>query len=218
LIIGRRSFGKGLVQQQMSLKDGSAVRLTVARYFTPSGRSIQKPYVKGKAEDYEMDLVNRYKHGEIDNKDSIRVADSLKYKTLGGRTVYGGGGIMPDLFVPRDTTEYTPYLNKVINYGYLYQYAFQFTDVNRSKLKGFKTWQQMEKFLDAQNLLNDFVKFATTKKVVANWKEINTSKRIILTQLKAYITRNTLGDTGFYPMLYKDDKTVKRALEQIRKK
>lgn len=218
LIIGRRSFGKGLVQQQISLKDGSAVRLTVARYFTPSGRSIQKPYVKGKAEDYEMDLVNRYKHGEIDNKDSIHVADSLKYKTLGGRTVYGGGGIMPDLFVPRDTTEYTPYLNKVINYGYLYQYAFQFTDVNRSKLKGFKTWQQMEKFLDAQNLLNDFVQFATTKKVVANGKEINTSKRIILTQLKAYIIRNSLGDTGFYPMLYKDDKTVKRALEQIRKK
>jgi len=122
------------------------------------------------------------------------------------------------LFVPRDTTEYTPYLNKVINYGYLYQYAFQYTDLNRSKLKGFKTWQQMEKFLDAQNLLNDFVQFATTKKVVANWKEINTSKRIILTQLKAYITRNSLGDTGFYPMLYKDDKTVKHALEQIRKK
>ena len=218
LIIGRRSFGKGLVQQQMSLKDGSAVRLTVARYYTPSGRSIQKPYVKGKAEDYEMDLVNRYKHGEIDNKDSIHVVGAQKYKTFGGRTVYGGGGIMPDLFVPRDTTEYTPYLNKVINYGYLYQYAFQYTDLNRSKLKGFKTWQQMEKFLDAQNLLNDFVQFATTKKVVANWKEINTSKRIILTQLKAYITRNSLGDTGFYPMLYKDDKTVKHALEQIRKK
>lgn len=218
LIIGRRSFGKGLVQQQMKLTDGSAVRLTVARYYTPSGRSIQKHYVRGKAEDYEMDILNRYKHGEFDNKDSIHVADSLKFKTVGGRTVYGGGGIMPDIFVPRDTTEYTPYLNKVINYGYLYQFAFQFTDRNRANLKNFKSWQQMESYLDKQNLITEFVLFTTSKGIVANWKEINISKRIILLQLKAYISRNSLGDTGFYPMLYKDDKTVKKALEQLKKK
>jgi len=218
LVIGRRSFGKGLVQQQMDLSDGSAIRLTVARYYTPSGRSIQKPYVKGNAKDYEMDMVNRFKHGEFDNKDSIHVADSLKYKTIGGRTVYGGGGIMPDLFVARDTSEYTPYLSKVINYGYLYQYAFQYSDKNRAKLKTIKTWQQMDSYLNSQTILNDFIAFAATKGVPANQQQINTSKRFILLQLKAYISRNSMGDTGFYPLLYKEDKTVNRALEQLRKK
>jgi len=218
LIIGRRSFGKGLVQQQLNLPDGSAVRLTVARYYTPSGRSIQKHYVKGKAMDYEKDIINRYMHGEIDSKDSIHVADSLKFKTVGGRTVYGGGGIMPDIFVPRDTTEYTPYLNKVINYGYLYQFAFQYVDRNRDKLKTIKTWQQMDKFLDSQNLMTDFVPFATKKGVAANQKQINISKRFLLTQLKAYISRNTLGDAGFYPLLYQDDKAVLRALQTLNKK
>ncbi|MFT3753035.1 MAG: S41 family peptidase [Paludibacter sp.] len=218
LIIGRRTFGKGLVQQQLQLKDGSAIRLTVARYYTPSGRSIQKPYVRGKSEDYQMDILNRYKRGEFDSKDSIHVADSLKFKTVGGRTVYGGGGIMPDIFVPRDTSEYTPYLNKVINYGYLYQYAFQYTDSNREKLKSIKTWQQMQKYLESQNLLPDFVRFATSKGVAANQKQISISKRFLLNQLEAYISRNVLGDPGFYPLLYKDDITVKRALEQLRKK
>lgn len=218
LIIGRRSFGKGLVQQQMNLSDKSAIRLTVARYYTPSGRSIQKPYVRGKAEDYEMDILNRYKHGEFDSKDSIHVAKKLKYKTFGGRTVYGGGGIMPDIFVPRDTSEYTPYLNKVINYGYLYQYAFQYSDKNREKLKANKTWQQMSDYLDKQNILSDFTAFAATKGVVPNPKQIAISKRFLMTQLKAYISRNILSDTGFYPLLYKDDKTVKTALEQLKKK
>jgi len=218
LIIGRRSFGKGLVQQQLNLPDGSAVRLTVARYYTPSGRSIQKPYVKGKSQDYEMDIAHRYMHGEIDSKDSIHVLAKQKYKTFGGRTVYGGGGIMPDIFVPRDTLEYTPYLNKVINYGYLYQFAFQYVDRNRDKLKTFKTWQQLDKYLTSQNMINDFVAFSTTKGVAANWKQINISKRFLLMQLNAYISRNILGDSGFYPLLYKDDKTVKKALESLSKK
>jgi carboxyl-terminal processing protease len=218
MIIGRRSFGKGLVQQQMELKDGSAIRLTVARYYTPSGRCIQKPYIKGKAEDYEMDIVNRYKHGEFDSKDSIHVAKSLKYKTVGGRTVYGGGGIMPDIFVPRDTSEFTPYLNKVINYGYLYQYAFQYSDRNRDKLKSITTWQEMKRYLDGQNILSDFVKFATAKGVPANPKQINISKRYLLNQLESYISRNMLGDKGFYPLLFEDDITVKSALEQLKRK
>jgi len=218
LIIGRRSFGKGLVQQQMNLSDGSAIRLTVARYYTPSGRSIQKHYVKGDAKDYEMDIVHRYMHGEIDSKDSIHVADSLKFKTFGGRTVYGGGGIMPDIFVPRDTSEYTPYLNKVINYGYLYQFAFQYVDKNRDKLRTMKTWQQMENYLTSKNLINEFVAFSTTKGVVANQKQINISKRFLLKQLNAYISRNILGDKGFYPLLYKDDKAVRSALESLKKK
>jgi carboxyl-terminal processing protease len=200
------------------LKDGSAIRLTVARYYTPSGRCIQKPYVKGKAEAYEMDIVNRYKHGEFDSKDSIHVAKTLKYKTVGGRTVYGGGGIMPDIFVPRDTSEFTPYLNKVINYGYLYQYAFQYSDRNRDKLKSISTWQEMQHYLDGQNLLSDFVKYATAKGIPANTKQINISKPYLLNQLESYISRNMLGDKGFYPLLYKDDITVKTALEQLKKK
>jgi carboxyl-terminal processing protease len=218
IIIGRRSFGKGLVQQQLNLSDGSAVRLTVARYYTPSGRSIQKPYVKGDAADYEMDILNRYKHGEIDSKDSIHVAKTKKYKTVNGRTVYGGGGIMPDIFVPRDTSEYTPYLNKVINYGYVYQFAFLYSDKNRDKLKTLKTWQNMDKYLDSQNLLNEFSAFAATKGVAVNKTQINISKRFLLMQLKAYITRNVLGDIGFYPLLYKDDKTVQVAITNLRKK
>lgn len=217
-IVGRRSFGKGLVQQQLNLADGSAIRLTVARYYTPSGRSIQKPYVRGESEAYEMDILNRFKHGEFDSKDSIRMADSLNYKTKNGRTVYGGGGIMPDVFVPRDTSEYTDYLKNVINYGYLYQFAFQYTDQHREKLKGFKTWQEMDKYLDSANLLEEFVRYAASKSLAPDKKQINISKRLMHTQLKAYITRNVLGDTGFYPLLYKDDTTVKTALEELKKK
>jgi len=217
IIIGRRSFGKGLVQQQMDMKDGSAVRLTVARYFTPSGRSIQKPYIKGNVEKYESDILNRYLHGEFDSKDSIHIADSLKFKTLKGRTVYGGGGIMPDIFVSRDTSEYSLYLNKVVNYGYLYQFAFQYTDKNRKKLNTFRSWQQMSEYLKNQALLDEFVKFAATKGVAPNNKDINISRGLINSQLQSYIVRNILGDSGFYPLFYKNDKTVLKALEVIKK-
>ncbi len=217
IIVGRRSFGKGLVQQQIDLSDGSALRLTVARYFTPSGRSIQKPYVKGNAEEYEKDILNRYLHGEFDSKDSIPVADSLKFKTLKGRTVYGGGGIMPDYFVARDTSEYTVYLNKVVNYGYIYQFAFQYTDKNRKTLNAIKGWQNIEKYLDSQQLLNQFTAFAATKGIAPNAKQIAISGNFLLTQLKSYITRNIQGDEGFYPLYYKNDKTVLKALEVIRK-
>ena len=214
LIIGRRSFGKGLIQQQMGLSDGSAVRLTVARYYTPAGRSIQKPYELGKNGDYEFDLMNRYIHGEFDSRDSIHLSDSLKYYTSQNRVVYGGGGIMPDVFVARDTTHYTPYLNKTISY--LYQFAFQYTDRNREKLNMQKTWQEMEQYLNEQDLLNEFVNFAETKDVKPHWQEIKKSKPFIQRQLKAYIARNILGEVGFFPLFYKDDPTVKRALEEIK--
>ena len=217
LIIGRRSFGKGLVQQQIPFSDGSAVRLTVARYYTPSGRSIQKPYVKGDSKAYEEDIINRFNHGEFDSKDSVHVANTLKYKTLKGRTVYGGGGIMPDIFVARDTSKYTPYLTKVINYGYIYQFAFQYTDRNRTKLNGFKTWQDMDNYLTAENLLNEFTTFAAAKGVAPNAREIGISKELISNQIKAYIIRNILGDNGFYPILFKNDEAVKKALEVFKK-
>ena len=218
LIIGRRSFGKGLVQQQMDLSDGSAIRLTVARYYTPSGRSIQKHYNIGDTEDYQMDILNRFNRGEFDSKDSIHLVDTLKYKTLGGRTVYGGGGIMPDIFVPRDTSDYTPFFNKVVNYGYLYQFAFQYTDKNRDKLNKIKNWQKMEQYLDGQNLLSQFEQFSTSKGINVNKNQLNISKNLIINLLEAYITRNVIGDSGFYPLLYKDDKTVQKALQELKKK
>jgi len=217
VIVGRRSFGKGLVQQQLSLSNGSALRLTVARYYTPSGRCIQKPYIKGKSDDYKLDLIKRYKRGEFDSKDSIRMIDSLKYKTLKGRTVYGGGGIMPDVFVPRDTSDFSPYLNKVVNYGYLYQFAFQYADQNRAELKKLKTWQQLETFLSSKNVLAGFVAFASTKGIKPSDKDIEVSKRYLVLQLHAYIIRDILGDKGFYPIINNYDKTVKVALSEIKK-
>ena len=217
MIIGRRSFGKGLVQTQIPFPDGSAVRLTVARYYTPSGRSIQKPYEIGKGQDYEMDLIRRIEHGEFDSKDSIHMTDTLTFKTAKGRIVHGGGGIMPDIFVPRDTSQYSPYLTKVVNYGYTYQYAFQYTDRNRDKLKQYKTWQEMDKYLSSQNLLNEFIAFASEKGVPANQREINISKNLIQNQIKSYIVRNILGENNFFPLLNTTDETVKRALEELRK-
>lgn len=217
MIIGRRSFGKGLVQTQIPFSDGSAVRLTVARYYTPSGRSIQKPYEIGKGKDYDLDLIRRIEHGEFDSKDSIQVTDTLTFKTAKGRIVHGGGGIMPDIFVPRDTSQYSPYLTKVVNYGYTYQYAFQYTDRNRDQLKQYKTWQEMDKYLNTQNLLNDFIAFATAKGVQPNQREINISKNLIQNQIKSYIVRNVLGESNFFPLLNSNDETVKKALEELRK-
>jgi carboxyl-terminal processing protease len=218
LIIGRRSFGKGLVQQQKSLNDGSAVRLTVAKYYTPSGRCIQKPYVKGKSDDYNLDILNRYIHGEIDHADSIHKNDTTVYRTLSGRKVYGGGGITPDIFIPRDTTKYTPYLNEVINLAHLYQFAFIYADKNRTELIKIKDWRNMEKHLDAQDLLTQFVKFAASRGVRPVPAQIAISKNEILLRLKAYITRNILGDNGFYPVLFKEDAAVLKAVEVLRKK
>ena len=216
-IIGRRSFGKGLVQQQKPLSDGSAIRLTVAKYYTPSGRSIQKPYQNGNTDDYNMDIYNRFLHGEFYSQDSIQQTDTVVYKTRSGRIVYGGGGIMPDIFIPRDTTEFTPYLNKVINAAYLYQFAFAYSDKNRQQLSKFKDWQAMERYLDTQNLLQEFVTYAENKGIKPVQKEIKQSENFMLTRLKAFISRNILGDSGFFPILFKDDPAVKKAIEILAK-
>ena len=216
-IIGRRSFGKGLVQQQMAFSDGSAVRLTVARYYTPSGRCIQKPYTLGDQEDYDKDLLERWEHGEFYSADSIHFADTTAYYTDGGRKMYGGGGIMPDIFVGRDTTLNTPWYNRCINLAYSYQFAYKYTDEHRKTLSKYKDWQSLEKYLLSQNILREFVAFAKEKGVNPNEAEIQKSRPLMTRLLNAYIVRNILGDEGFFPLFERDDEITKVAVEQLRR-
>ena len=216
-IIGRRSFGKGLVQQQMPFDDGSAVRLTVARYYTPSGRCIQKPYTLGDQKDYEKDLADRWEHGEFYSADSIHFSDTTTYRTKKGRIVHGGGGIMPDVFVGRDTTLNTPYYNKCVNLAITYQFAYAYTDQHRKELSKFKDWQALEKYLNKQNVLRDFVAFAKEKDIAPNEEQIQKSKPLLTRLLNAYIVRNILGDEGFFPLFERDDEITKVAVEQLSK-
>ncbi len=211
LIVGRRSFGKGLVQNQFPFPDGSAVRLTVARYYTPSGRSIQKEYKMGDGEDYNLDILNRYNRGEFFNQDSIHQHTELVYTTVGGRTVYGGGGIMPDVFVPSDTTGITPYYNDVINKSLLYKYAFNYVDNHRERLLQARDYKELQSLLNNKRLLNDFVKYAAENGVPANYREINTSRALLVKLLQAYIARDVLGDDAFYPIFLSDDEVLKKA-------
>jgi carboxyl-terminal processing protease len=216
-IIGRRSFGKGLVQQQFPLDDGSAVRLTVARYYTPSGRCIQKPYKLGEKQDYEKDILDRFKHGEFFSADSVHYSDTTAYYTKKGRKVMGGGGIMPDIFVGRDTTLYTPYFNVVSNLAYTYQFAYQYTDQHRQELNKYTTWQELEKHLLKANWLNEFINFAKEKGVEPNSKQIEISRPLLIRIINAYIVRNILGDEGFYPLFERDDDITQRAVEELSK-
>ena len=214
-IVGRRSFGKGLVQQQMSFDDGSAVRLTVARYYTPSGRCIQKPYTLGEQEDYMNDLEERWEHGEFYSADSIHFSDTTVYRTKGGREVHGGGGIMPDVFVGRDTTLNTPWYNRCVNLAYTYQFAYQYTDKHRKELQKYNDWQALERYLNKQNILPEFVAFAKEKGVEPNEEQIQKSRPLMLRLLNAYIVRNILGDEGFFPLFERDDEITKVAVEQL---
>ena len=216
-IVGRRSFGKGLVQQQMPFEDGSAVRLTVARYYTPSGRCIQKPYTLGDQDDYQKELTDRWEHGEFYSADSIHFSDTTTYRTRGGRIVHGGGGIMPDVFVGRDTTLNTPWYNKCVNLAYTYQFAYQYTDRHRKQLSQYKDWQALEKHLLSQNLLQQFVAFAKEKGVEPDEAQIEKSKPLMTRLLNAYIVRNILGDDGFFPLFERDDEITKKAIEVLSK-
>lgn len=215
-IIGRRTYGKGLVQTQIALSDGSALRLTIARYYTPSGRCIQKNYEMGKNDEYDQDIYNRYMHGEFDSADSIKMDDSLKYQTIKGRTVYGGGGIMPDIFIPRDTSGITSYYSNIINNGTLYLYALEYSDRNREKLSSFRTWEELYAYLEKQPLLADFTNFAATKGIKKRPTLIAISGALIENQLQAYIVRNFFDEAGFYPIFLKDDITLKRAIEILK--
>ena len=174
LIIGRRTFGKGLVQNQMELPDSSAVRLTVARYYTPSGRSIQKEYQRGHIDKYDMDIVDRYSHGEFYNADSIKLDKDKIFYTTNGREVYGGGGIMPDIFIPEDTTGFTSYYLNVANQGLIQKYAYTVADQYREKIGNKSTLDQLEDVLPAdQTLLENFVAFAVSNGVPDRWYYIN---------------------------------------------
>ena len=212
LIIGRRSFGKGLVQQQTMFSDGSAIRLTIARYYTPTGRSIQKPYDNG-LDDYIMEIHQRFERGEFVYADSIKFADSLKYKTPGGKTVYGGGGIMPDIFVPYDTTLYTSYYNRVNNRGLILRFAYLYADKNRSKISRFKDHRELVSYLRKQNLYEKFIDFAEEKGVRETDEEIILARNVISISIYASIARFTLDNMGYYPIIHEIDPTIRKSLE-----
>lgn len=217
IVLGRRTFGKGLVQTQIPFTDGSAVRLTVARYYTPTGRSIQKPYTAGDEMAYHMEIFDRYMHNEFFSADSIHFDESLKFTTPGGRTVYGGGGIMPDIFIPLDTVGYTRYYTKVWDSNTLYRYTIRYADKHREALDKVSTLEELDSLLSADDLLSDFVRYAEQQGIATNRHELNISRDIILAQLRAYIGRNALGDdSGFYYNIYPIDKVMRRAVEELK--
>jgi carboxyl-terminal processing protease len=214
VIVGRRSFGKGLVQEHMSLPDKSALRLTVARYYTPSGRSIQKPY--GEDIDYEADYENRFETGELISADSIHLPDSLEYITRGGRVVYGGGGIMPDIFVGLDTAGASEYLSIVSYRGILNQFGFDYADTHRDDLAGYDDYKEFESKFDVdKSLLDGFVSYAEQKGVAPDSGGIKLSKEVLKLRIKAYIARNIWGNDGFYAIMTDDDKVIREALVSI---
>jgi carboxyl-terminal processing protease len=217
LIIGRRSFGKGLVQEQNQFSDGSAIRLTIARYYTPTGRCIQKPYAHGDEEDYYMDISNRYKHGEFAVQDSIKFVDSLKFTTPGGKIVYGGGGIMPDIFIPLDTIGLTNYLMEIRNSGLIYSFSLEYADNQRKELSQFANYKDIIGFLNHNNVLDKFIAYVTKNKIPFNSKELNVSKTVLKTQLYAFIIRNILDNDGFYPTIESIDNTLLRAAKELEK-
>ena len=217
LIIGRRSFAKGLVQSQFELNDKSALRLTVGRYYTPSGRCIQKQYTLGDKK-YEYDIVERLNHGEAYSADSIKLNKNLKYKTANGRIVYGGGGIMPDIFVPNDTSDISKYYYLVSNAGLFQKFAFDYCDKNRNTLKNCKTTNQLLKQLPSdEDLRIQFVDYAQKNKIMPRQFDIEKSKRLITYLVKALIARDIVGTQGYYEVFNSYDNTVQNAISHINK-
>jgi carboxyl-terminal processing protease len=221
LIVGRRSFGKGLVQAPIPLEDGSELRLTISRYYTPSGRSIQKPYThEGNDESYTMDVMKRYEHGELFHADSIKFNDSLKYQTAKGRTVYGGGGIMPDIFVPLDTSYNTKYLNKLVNANIIREYAFNYYTRHKADLEKQKFEDYKNNFVVSEQMMRDIINNGTAAGVQFDEAEYKRSRDFIRTQLKALIARSVWksgnGSTGlnneYYQVMSLNDEVYKQAL------
>ena len=218
VVVGRRSFGKGLVQREFMLPDSSSFRLTIARYYTPSGRNIQKPYVKGDREDYDKDIVERYNHGELQSADSIHFADSLKYTTLRlHRTVYGGGGIMPDVFVPLDTTQYTDYHRRLVAKGIIPQFALRYVDKNRADLKA--QYPDAQKFIKefavTEEMLNDLVDAGKVEKVDFNKQQFDQSKVMLRTFVKAAIANDLFSTGAYFQIVNEQNDIYKEALSII---
>lgn len=211
LVVGRRSYGKGLVQNPFDLSDGSELRLTISRYYTPSGRSIQKPY--DDEEEYSQDILSRYKKGEFFHADSIHFNDTLKYTTQNGRTVYGGGGIMPDYFIPLDTTQNSHYLNELYATTTIYEYAFKYADKNRKDLesKGFDAFFTTFNVTDA--MLNDMVKLGQQKKLKPDYEELRLKKRLFQIHVKAQIARKIWGNDGLYPIMNENNEIFQQAIK-----
>ena len=218
IIVGRRSFGKGLVQKQYEMNDGSMIRLTIARYYTPTGRLIQKPYDNG-IEEYEKDIVNRYNNGETFNKDSIHFPDSLKYKTLiKGRTVYGGGGIMPDIFIPMDTSFYTDYYSSLIRKGILNRFILTYLDNNRKQIKN--TYQSFTDFnagfIVDKKIIDDLIEFARNNDVEFNKEEYEISEEQLKLVLKARIAGDVWTTSEFYEIINQEDQDFMKAVDVLK--
>lgn len=218
VVVGRRSFGKGLVQREFLLPDSSSFRLTIARYYTPSGRNIQKPYVKGDREDYDKDIIDRYNHGELQSADSIHFADSLKHTTLRlHRTVYGGGGIMPDVFVPLDTTQYTDYHRRLVAKGIIPQFALRYVDKNRADLKA--QYPDAQKFIKeftvTDEMLNNLVDAGKAEKVDFDKSQFAKSKEILRTFVKAAIANDLFSTGAYFQIVNEQNDIYKEALSII---
>lgn len=218
VVVGRRSFGKGLVQREFLLPDSSSFRLTIARYYTPSGRNIQKPYVKGDREDYDKDIIDRYNHGELQSADSIHFADSLKHTTLRlHRTVYGGGGIMPDVFVPLDTTQYTDYHLRLVAKGIIPQFALRYVDKNRADLKA--QYPDAQKFIKeftvTNEMLNNLVDAGKAEKVDFDKSQFAKSKEMLRTFVKAAIANDLFSTGAYFQIVNEQNDIYKEALSII---
>lgn len=211
LIVGRRSFGKGLVQMPISLNDGSALRLTISRYYTPSGRSIQKPY-EGSLEDYHKEFYKRFESGEIYFKDSVRINDSLIFKTEKGRVVYGGGGIMPDYFVPLDTSENSTYLTRLFNSNSIAEYALLYTDRHRSRLEEMKFDRYKDEFEVTEEHLDQLIAIGERNDVPYNEQEFHKSRELLKLYVKAFIARGIWRNEGFYPIFNEQNEIFQQAL------
>ena len=216
-IVGRRTFGKGLVQEQTQMSDGSAFRLTTARYYTPSGRSIQKAYTKD-VEAYHLESANRYENGELYSEDSIKIADSLKFFTRNGRVVYGGGGIVPDYFVPLDTAGRSEWLFKVLAANVISGFVFDFVDKNSKLLNSYSSPKDFaNNFTVSEELFKSFIRKAEENGVVSIAEEILQSKKWMVKRLKTSIARQKWNDLGFFTVFNYDDKCVNKGLELLRK-
>jgi carboxyl-terminal processing protease len=215
-VIGRRSFGKGLVQEQFDMRDGSAVRLTVSRYFTPSGRSIQKPYESGKSSD---DFLERLERGELFSADSIHQNDSLQFRTASGRLVFGGGGIMPDVFVPADSNKFSDYFNAINNTGTLIQFSYVYADQQRAQLERFKTAEAYVKgFQVDAALVQALMAYAKSEGIENKGEAYKKDLETIRLYLKANIGRQLFSNEAFFPVIQQRDKTLQKALEVLRDK